>query len=285
MRAPARAREPGRTRARPAAGGRGAPTSRRRRAAGRAPPAPRRAPPPPPATRRTSADGRAALRGSPVRERRARDAIGAGGQSRQRSTPARDGPAAPATPRRLQRDERRRHTSRRTATGRRRIRRRPGGTGRRPPDRAPSEHRGTLRRAADTDQGARPPPGRRALDRDRQRRDWVFRQRVGGHRTRLRSPCRRSSPAPGARSPSADSVIDGLGALEAELHGVDSGIRAGRAAPSLRRPPRTSPRAPGRASSRPSATARRTALRAHRLLHRVDRHLALDRVPARARAR
>jgi hypothetical protein len=145
-RAPVRAREPGRSRARPGAGGRAGPTSRRPPAPGRARPRRLRAPPRPLATRRTSAGGprpwpvpgtrtplaptRSAPEDSPGIVRRS----SAGGARTDGTTAARAGAAAG-------------HRWRRTATGLHRNRRRPVGRARRSPDRA-RRHRTPRRRHA-----------------------------------------------------------------------------------------------------------------------------------------
>jgi hypothetical protein len=134
-RAPARARELGRSRARPAAGVRAEPTSRRRPAGGRAQSGRLRAPPRPLATRRTSAGG---PRPWPVLGRRTPLAPTRSGPEDSpgiaRRPPARvarnDGTTAAragAAPGRMWR---------RTATGLHRNRRRPVGRERRSLDRA-----------------------------------------------------------------------------------------------------------------------------------------------------
>ena len=124
--------EPGRSRARPAAGMRAAPTSRRRPAAGRAPPGRRRMPPRPRASRRTSAGGPrpwpvpgrrtplAPTRSAPEDSPRISRRSWAGVDRNDGTTVASAGGAPP-------------RTSRRTATGLRHNRRRPSGRERRSP--------------------------------------------------------------------------------------------------------------------------------------------------------
>jgi len=136
VRAPARAREPDRSRARPAAGARAGPTSPRRPAAGRARRGQLRAPPRPHATRRTSNGGPRPERVPGMRTPPAPTRSASEGSRRidrrwwarvVRSDRTRAAPAGRAP----------RDTPGRTATGLRRIRRKPVGTRCRSLDRAP----------------------------------------------------------------------------------------------------------------------------------------------------